>query len=310
MAAKKGLYVDFHKIDLSHVKALIKENKINATLTENLLAYWERRLADTKDTIYSRYIEYYLFFESIKALFFATFVFDMKTGATRHSYGIFPTLASVIYTSVKDTNTKETGSLDFSHNGIEFTLHYVHSGYLEDQYAIAALSLRGSAIDENLKRMLYVFERYYAPMSFSRDERKSFLFSETEKEVKKITEKTLQEKKPVTFAYLYFESLTKYVVQSGENFARELLGELCEDVHRILKNIDHSFVLSTREILIVSLNCEKEIMEKRFARKVFHAKELLLAFQIKFHTVNEPIENLYSLWTDITGDIAYKRKIG
>jgi len=120
----------------------------------------------------------------------------------------------------------------------------------------------------------------------------------------------LAQKQPVTFSYLYFESLTKYVSQAGESFARELLEELKRDVHRILKDTDRSIILSTREILIVSVNCEQEIMKKRFAGAYFHAKSLLLAFQIHFHTISTPVTDLYALWSDITNDIAYKKKAG
>jgi hypothetical protein len=37
-----------------------------------------------------------------------------------------------------------------------------------------------------------------------------------------------------------------------------MLEELQKDVHRILKETDRSIVLSTREILIVSLNCDED----------------------------------------------------
>ncbi|HRP68843.1 MAG TPA: hypothetical protein PLY93_04870 [Turneriella sp.] len=309
MAVAKGLYIDFHKLELSHLKTLVDENKIDTALVDNLLKYWQRRLDDKKDAIYSRYIEYYLFFESIKALFFAVFIFDMKNGGTRHSYGIFPVLAPLIYSAINSAAKEKSGVLDFDHNGMKYALYFTHSGYHEQEYAVAALALKGTSIDDNLKRLIYVFERYYMPLSFSRDERTSFLFTNTANEIQNLTEKTLKAKKPVTFTYLYFESLTKYVSQSGESFARELLDELRADVHRILKDIDHSFVLSTREMLVVSLNCETEAMQKRFTNQIFRAKGLLLAVQLKFYTVQEPISDLNLLWNDITGNIAYQRKL-
>src|SRR5262249_34160033 len=146
--------------------------------------------------------------------------------------------------------------------------------------------------------------------SFSKDNRIGLLFPEVQNLVTEMINPTLAQKLPVTFSYLYFESLTKYVGLAGENFAKELLSELQQDLHRILKDTDRSIILSTREILIVSLNCEQDIMKKRFASAYFHAKSLLLSFQIHFHTVQTPVSDLHALWDDITGNIAYKRKVG
>lgn len=310
MDKKSGLYLDFHTIDLAHLKSLVAEKKIDAALVEALLSYWRKRLDDKKDAIYSRYIEYYLFFESLKALFFAVFIFDMKTAGTRHSYGIFPALAPVIFSAVSGGEKNTAGLMDFDYNGQKYALHYLHSGYHEQDYTIAALALKEMPIGDNLMRLKYVFERYYLPSSFSKDNRIGLLFPETQNLIAEMVNPTLAQKQPVTFSYLYFESLTKYVGLAGENFAKELLNELRQDVHRILKDTDRSIILSTREILIVSLNCEEEIMKKRFATAYFHAKSLLLAFQIKFHTIRAPVTELHDLWSDITGDIAYKKKVG
>jgi len=304
-----ALYKDFHKIDLSHLKQFLAENKISANVAQALLTYWKQRLEDKNDALYSRYIEYYLFFESLKALFIAVFIFDMKSGKTQHSYGIFPALAPAVYNAISSGVKNADGLLDFEYNTEKYALHYVNSGYHNEEYTIAALTLKDSIIHENLTRLKYVFERFYLPSSFSRDNRIGILFAETENLIADMANPTLARKEPVTFTYIYFESMTKYVGLGGENFARELLSELETDVHRVLKDTDRTIMLSTREILIISLNCEKEILEKRFKSTYFHAKGLLLAFQAHFHTVHAPIVELHALWDSITGNVAYKRKV-
>lgn len=305
----QGLYRDFHKIDLSHLSDLVKSGGIESAVAESLLAYWKKRLDDKSDAIYSRYIEYYLFFESLRALFLAVFIFDMKTGVSGHSYGIYPALGPAIHTAISGSLHADTGVVDFELNGRHYALHYLRSGFHEHEYAIAALGLKNQHIAENLKRLKYVFERFYLPSSFSRDARVGLLFTETANLISEMINPALARKEPVTFTYMYFESLTKYVGLAGENFARGLLEELQADVHRILKDTDRSLILSTREILIVSLNCEEEILRKRFHGAYFHAKSLLLAFQTNFHTVREPVVDMHALWDSITNNIAYKRKI-
>jgi hypothetical protein len=305
----KGLYRDFHRIDLSHLRQLAKEKKIESSIVQNLLHYWQRRLDDKKDAIYFRYMEYYLFFESLRALFLAVFIFDMKNGMARHSYGIFPALSPAIFESISTGLNSDSGVVSFAHNGHDYALHYIRSGYHDQEFTIAALALKDVAIEDNLRRMKYVFERYYLPSSFSRDERIGNLFPEVQNLIAGWINPALAEKQPVTFTYLYFESLAKYVGLAGEHFAEDLIRELKQDVHRILKDTDRSLILSTREILIVSLNCEEDIMRKRFARAYFHAKSLLLAYQVNFFCVREPVTDIYAMWDQISGNLAYKKKV-
>ncbi|HMV34530.1 MAG TPA: hypothetical protein PKM44_01735 [Turneriella sp.] len=305
----KGLYRDFHRIDLSHLRQLAQEKKIESGIAQNLLAYWQRRLDDKNDAIYFRYMEYYLFFESLRALFLAVFIFDMKNGMARHSYGIFPALSPAIFQSISTGLNSDAGAVSFEHGGHDYSLHYIRSGYHDQEYTIAALALKDVAIEDNLKRMKYVFERYYLPSSFSRDERIGNLFPEVQNLIKEWVNPALAEKQPVTFTYLYFESLTKYVGLAGEHFAQDLIRELKQDVHRVLKDTDRSIILSTREILIVSVNCEEEIMRKRFANAYFHAKSLLLAYQVNFFCIKEPVADMHSLWDQVSANLAYKKKV-
>lgn len=303
----KGLYHNFHTIDLSHLQKLVEQNKIDAAIVRSLLAYWQRRLEDKGDAIYHNYIEYYLFFESLRALFLAVIIFD-KTESIRHSYGIFPALGSAIVKSVSEQ--PGDGVVGFAHSGHEYALYYIRSGYYDQEYTIAALALKEMLIDENLRRMKYVFERYYLPMSFSRDERIGNFFPEVQNLIAEWINPTLKTRQPVTFTYLYFESLTKYVGLAGEHFAQDLIRELQADVHRILKDTDRSIILSTREFLIISLNCEEEVLRRRFANAYFHAKSLLLAYQANYFCVREPVSDIHLLWDQITGNLAYKRKVG
>lgn len=306
----KGLYHDFHRIDLSHLRRLVQEKKMESGIVQNLLAYWQRRLDDKNDAIYFRYIEYYLFFESLRALFLSVFIFDMSDGSARHSYGIFPALSMAVFEAISAGHEGGSGVVNFAHNGHDYELHFFRSGYHEQQYTIAALALKDIDIGENLRRMKYVFERYYLPSSFSRDERIGSLFPVVQNLLGEWINPVLAQGLPVTFTYLYFESLTKYVGLAGEHFAHDLIRELEQDVHRVLKNKDRSIVLSTREILIVSENCEEELMRRHFAKVYFHAKSLLLAYKVNFYCAKEPVSDIYALWDEITGNIAYKKKIG
>ncbi|MCX7632683.1 MAG: hypothetical protein N2Z22_05045 [Turneriella sp.] len=304
-----ALYSDFHTIDLTPLRTKLLEGKIPPQLAQDLLGYWQHRLGDKKDAIYSQYLEYYLFFESVRALFLAVFVIDLRTHTTRHSYGIFPALEASVQRALATAPNSESGALDFEHAGHHYRLHYFRTGYHEEQLVVAALAFADADVSENLRRMRYVLERYYLPSIFSRDERLRNLFAETQNLIAQWINPVLARRQPVTFTYLHFESLAKYAAFAGEHFARELILELQQDVHRILKDIDRSVILSTREILIVSANCEEEVLRKRFAGAYFHAKSLLMAYDVHFFCLREPVVDMHTIWDQITGNIPYRKKV-
>ncbi len=305
----KALYKDFHRVDLEHLREQINSGRIDNAVAEKFLEYWQRRLSDSKDALYSHYIEYYLFFESLRALFFAVFLFEGKEGMIRHTYGIYPTLGSAIWAALVKEEISQDASVSFEHGGQSYVLHRIHSGFHDQEYTIAALSFKGVEATESLARMKYVFERYYMPSSFAKDDSVGLLFPATVELVKWWVEKPLEKNIPVTFTYLYFESMSKYVSLAGSHFANELLSELQTDIHRLMKDTDRSIILSTREFLIVSINCDEEVLKKRFRKAFFQAKGLILSYSIRFHCVRELPLDFFALWNQITGNLPYNKKL-
>ena len=61
------IYADFHKIDLGYLRDLLEKNKVPEKVARKLLDYWEMRITEERDPLYSSYFEYYLFFESINS---------------------------------------------------------------------------------------------------------------------------------------------------------------------------------------------------------------------------------------------------
>jgi len=309
MRTDKGLYFNFHHIDLTQLKELYQKQEIDAEIVQSLLDYWRSRLNDKSDALYSRYMEYYLFFESVKSLFLSVFIFNETSKQLEHSYGIFPTASGQVLRRLDIADHNDAGELEFEFNARSFRLHYLRQAFQESHYLITIISLKNMNITDNFNRFKSVFQRFYLPSSFERNERLLPMFIETENIILDFIKAPLQERQPVTFTYFYFESMTKYFSLAGDNFARELLKELDEDLRKHLKQQDRSFILSTREILIVSPRCEKEHMEQRFRRVIFQAKSLLLSYQTQIYTIREPIVSLYPHWDNITGNVSYRSKI-
>ena len=309
MSTDKGLYFNFHHLDLTQLKELYQKQLIDSEVVTSLLDYWRSRLSDKGDALYSRYMEYYIFFESVKSLFLSVFIFNESSKQLEHSYGIFPTASGQVLRRLDVADHDDAGELEFEYNARDFRLHYLRQSFQENHYLITIISLKNIDIAENLNRFKSVFQRFYLPSSFERDERLLPMFVETENVILDFIRVPLQEKQPVTFTYFYFESMTKYINFSGDNFAHGLLEELNADVRKHLKHEDRSFILSTREILIVSPRCEKELMEQRFRRVLFQAKSLLLSYQTQYYTIREPIVSLYPHWDNITANLSYRSKI-
>ena len=107
------------------------------------------------------------------------------------------------------------------------------------------------------------------------------------------------EKKPVTFTVFRFENFQKYIELAGEYFGREIISELVKQITTKLKQDDTCYVIAPREYLIVSVNCEKSILEKRFHREIFQIKSLILNYDVKFTTRRLPINDLSLIWNEI-----------
>lgn len=298
MVVSNLLYADFHMIDLSHIRDLLKTGRLSPRLTEKLLSYWELRLQDSRDPIFHEYIEYYIFFESVRAGILNVLFFDISTGKIMHNYGIFSSAGPGILRHITATpNLPEISRYVILEESYNLWIEKVD--YLKKQYIIAAVFPEGHEIREHMRRMSLVFRRYYLPGVFENDDRYNNAFSHAEEEILKKIKPVLQMGQPVTFSRFVFEPLEKYVKLAGENFAQELVNELYMEITEKLKHDDKCYVLSPREYVIVSVNCEKEIMEKRFYRAAFHSKSLLLSYKSDFLEFRKPVADLSVVWQNL-----------
>lgn len=302
----KPLYDKFHNINLDYLKETVNSGKVSIEKIEKLLDYWEIRIADSKDLLYHNYFEYYLLFESIHCVFLSTFVYEMNSKEMKHQYGIISSAVIEIIERVESRNIKDyllnrknglSEEFGFQGDQLRTWLRAVEFG--NTVYLIGAIYPSGLDINKNLHRFENVLKHFYLPEIFEPDLRTLPLFSELNKDIVKKIEKYLQYKKPITFTVFRFEGFHKYIKLAGEYFGREIISELVKQITSKLKQDDTCYVLSPREYLIVSVNCEKSILENRFYKETFQVKSLLLNYEVKFTTRRLPINDLSLIWNEI-----------
>ena len=299
-------YDKFHNINLDYLRETVNSGKVSIEKIEKLLNYWKARITDSKDLLYHNYFEYYLFFESIHCGILSTFVYEMNAKEIKHQYGIIYSAVIEIIERVESQNIKDyllsrknglSEEFDFQGDQLRTWLRAVEFG--NTVYLIGVIYPSGLDINKNLQRFENVFKHFYLPDIFEPDLRTLPLFIEVNKDIIKKIEKYLQYKKPVTFTVFQFEDFNKYIKLAGEHFGREIISELVKQITGKLKQDDTYYVLSPREYLIVSVNCEKSILEQRFHRETFQIKSLLLNYQVKFTTRRLPINDLSLIWNEI-----------
>ncbi len=300
------IYADFHKIDLGYLRDLLEKNKVSEKVARKLLDYWEMRITEERDPLYSSYFEYYLFFESINSGILSAFVYDLGHQQVKHQYGVLAATTVQILQSIREQDTQkflakiEQGYIDiFDYQGEKLSLYLKSIEFGKRTYVIGILYPLNLKINDKLERLVSVFQRYYLPDVFQPDHRFLPLFHELNQAVMSEVTEPLEKKQPVTFTYFKFESFRKYIDLAGEHFASEIVGGLVEQLTTRLKKQDYCYVLNPREYLIVSLNCDKEIIQKRYHRALFQIKSLLLSYQVNYTTKTSPIEDLTSIWHEI-----------
>lgn len=298
-----SLYENFHERDLSYLKNLLSTAQINPNLAKNLIEYWEMRLDDPRDSIYHDYFEYYLFFECLNAGIIMVFIYDKNTKKVLHQYGILLGAITEIIRLTEEELKQEDGNIPeyvpFFFQNQSFQLWRKYIVFQQNELYLCALMPSALRPTNRLKRLQSVFLRYYLPESLKSDLRFLDSYFHINKEICQSIAPVLREARPVTFTYFRFEDFSKYIALGGENFANSIVRTLNQEITSRLKHEDRAYILSPRDYLVVSLNCEKELMEKRFHRMMFQIQTLILSYRVRYSTYNSPIVDLTPIWKDI-----------
>jgi len=301
------LYTNFQKADFSYLKKLFNEDKISENICEKLLSYWDERISNKKDQLYLNYFDYYLFFEFIQCAVIGAFFYDLSEKKIFHQYGILNDIKSEVLKTIKKQTDFENSenedideTIDFLYHSETFSCKIKKISSLEKDYILITLFPKALEIKENLQRLERVFLRYYLPDSFKPDERFYPLFNNMNDVILKKINPVLEDEKPVTFSYYKFENFEKYMEFGGEFFSRQLISEIQKEFLSRMKTKDTCFILSPREYLIVSLDCEMDDIKDRFSKLAFKIKNLILAYKVKYSTFFDSMEDLSEIWSQIS----------
>lgn len=297
-------YRDFHKVNLTYLEELISSGSLSEEVASKLLDYWQLRFEDERDPFYSDYFEYYLFFEAINAGVLLVFIYESSEKKVLHQYGIMlsavPEIIRFTQADHKESQGRNIAEFsDFNFQGSQYTLWRRHIQFENNDLFLCAMLPRNLKVAARLQRIHDVFLRYYLPESLHADRRFMDFFSALNQHIIQKITPVIADNRPVTFTYFKFEEYDKYISFAGENFATVLVKELTREITNRLKQEDRCYIINPREYLIVSLNCEKEIMEKRFHRLIFQIKSLILGYRVRYTTWKMPITGLPKIWKEI-----------
>ena len=298
----EALYGNFHQISLDYLHDIHKTKSLSSGLLEKLLNYWELRLSDQRDPLYYYYFEYYLFFESINSGIVCSFIFNEQNNRIMHQYGVLTSSIPDIIKRLKEQIQNDSSAqpdLEYKTSDDTLSLWFKRIRFRDGNFILAALFPANVNIHARLTRMEKVFVRFYLPDSLHPENRFHDFFSRINEQIVPQISPFLEEGKPVTFTYFKFERFQKFVTIGGESFAAELITGLAYELTSHLKKSDRCYVLNPREYLIISTNCEKEIMQKRFHRMIFQVKSLILNYKVRYTTWRIPIEDVALHWKDI-----------
>lgn len=294
-------YTEFHKIDLSYLKKLLSKKQIVAQRAQKLIDYYNSRLSDNNDPLYTEYFDYFLFFESIKSAVLSAFAYEIKKDKILNQFGIMDNaIPDIIKTITQNTDQVESGKVsEFTFRNEKFSLWFKEATFEQDAFLIVILFPRKAVSQSSIERIYNVFLRYYIPDIFKPDNRFLSFFDDTNERIMAQMMQSLAVNKPVTISYFKFQPLGKFLVLAGEHYATDVVNGLVEILTSRLKKDDQCYVLNPREYIVVSNNCESEIMQKRFHKMIFEVKSLFLDYEVKMTTIREPFNSLSDIWQDL-----------
>lgn len=297
-------YRNFHEISIDYLKKIIQTQSVPEPVLAKLLQYWESRLSNKEDPLFNDYFEYYLFFEFINSGILCSIIYDEKRKQIQHQYGILSDAISDILEKVNAISKRKQNRFiyPYIHNDHEFSMWLKRITSFDKSYLLVSIFPKNLNIEKRLDRFERVFVRYYIPDSLRPEKRFYHYFSNLKNKLIPDMNKFLIKKEPVTFTYFKFQSFNKYIYIGGESLGAELITGLAYQLTSRLKSGDRCYILNPREYLIVSFNCEKDIMEKRFNKLIFQVNSLILNYNVNYFTCRKKIDDIADYWSEIIGN--------
>lgn len=125
------------------------------------------------------------------------------------------------------------------------------------------------------------------------------LFQRVYERVKKTTQVMLGNGEPVTLTRIQFQSFSEYLFHMGERSYRSILSELRQYFQQRIKQRDQLYVLSPREFLLVSPQCDANVIYKRFPQRYIEARGLILAMRVMPLTITRSVDDIDSKLTKL-----------
>ncbi|MDH5718305.1 MAG: hypothetical protein OEZ22_11815 [Spirochaetia bacterium] len=297
------LHSNFHNIDLSNIKKLLLEKQITVETTNDLINYWEEQISNKKNLIFHNYFDSYLFFELMKYSVIKVIFYDFKNDKILYKYGILNDADGEILSSVKNDGKRDE-KLEkmflFEHQNEAFGLWRRKITSHNFDYYFLALFPQELNIIVNLREISQIFLRYFLPSIYKPDNRFMPLFEDVNKAIIEKINPYLESESPVTFSFFKFETFDRYLEFGGEFFAKEVIDDILNEFSTKIKATDNFFVLSPQKYLIVSVDCESDVIKDRFKKLSFKIKSLILNFNVKYSTFYKPINHLSEKWKEIS----------
>lgn len=312
-AESKQSYRHFHNFNLEYLKEMVQENTISLELTEQLLQYWQKRLSDADDPIYSNFFEYYLFFESLQCGILSATLLHTFDYHVVHQYGILNAAMEKVVkriTQVSQEHKDEGKEFQLKEKFIFednfFNLWMRSFVFQSHEYVLAVLYPTHISIDKPLARIQDMFYRFYLPDTIGQDIRFLPVFEKYSRHITELCHASFQkqntrEQKNVTFAFLRFKDYKKYLEHIGENYSKLILNDLQDFLEAKLDKTkgDLLVTFSTQEFLLVFFEQEYENVKAIFQHLPIRVKNMLLPYKIKVSSFNAPFHSFTSVWQEI-----------
>jgi len=283
------------------LKTLLREQKIGKKFASILLAYWQTRINDIDTNAQDKLFESFILANSVSACLAGVYIFEANTESLYYEFGpeelnlrntITGLLPQAIFTDENSPSMEIEIEQEILH--VNFTAIRTE----EIDFTLVVVSPVETYLAKTVVKLENIINNYFLSSVVSKNTQLIDFFKMTSADIIKQTE-GIPDSEPITFIYLEFEKLKKFVEIGGDYFAVDLVQEIKNKVLDVFEEDSLIYALTLRNYLVVVPSINKDDAMAIFKQITFQIKNVLFSRKVKYFTAFSPITNLDHIWQEL-----------
>lgn len=278
---------------LDYLNKLEGKGLVTKELAESLLQDWTARSAKKSSSQLEKILLHYEASLGIVAIS----LYDLTKDKIMLESGIKSDLLQKVYSKAQKNGLNVHHRIDDEFSFLYKKQKFYFKGTtLERRFYLCVLTPPGIKVQRLTKYLGNVLEQLVIPHHQSNHRAYLPLFYYLTRDIPRKVNPYLSQNKPVTFSLFTFDLSPEYIEILGPNLARRILKEISKTTSKNLKQRDTLVAINLQNYIIISENCEKELLQERLSMLLIEIKGLVISFDLRMITLRKEIKKFTDVW--------------